>query len=68
MIDKDIVQQIAAMGKGLIHKLAKACITECDREEYINILVDQYRDAPIGLKKIIGGKLFQEIKFRYERK
>ena len=68
MTDKEIVQEIATMGKGLIHKLAKACITDCDRDEYINMLVDQYRDAPIGLKKTIGGKLFQEIKFRYNRK
>ena len=67
MTNKDIVQEIATMGDGLIYKLAKACITDCDRDEYINMLVDQYRDAPIGLKKTIGGKLFNEIKFRYNR-
>lgn len=65
MTNKEIVQEIGAMGDGLIYKLAKACITDCDRDEYINMLVDQYRDAPIGLKKTIGDKLFNEIKLVY---
>ena len=71
MTDKEIVQEIAIMGKGGISITAKNCIDSkayCDIDEFINMLVDQYRDAPIGLKKIIGGKLLLEIQFRYNRK
>lgn len=70
MTDKEIVQEIAVMGKGIASITAKNCIDSkayCDIDEFINMLLDQYKDAPIGLKKIIGGKLFNEIKFRYDR-
>lgn len=59
MTDKEIVQEMEGGNER---------IELCDIEEYIHMLLGQYQDNPIQLKKIIGGKLFNEIKFRYNRK
>ena len=60
MTNKEIVQEISK-GKGLLSMLAKQCKTKCDIDEFINMLIDQHRDAPQGLKKIIGKELFKEV-------
>jgi len=68
MTDKEIVQEIATMGKAIINVFAGYALRLNTHDEFIKMMVDQYITAPIQLKKIIGGKLFNEIKFRYDRK
>ena len=64
MTDSEIIKEISEMNRGLISIMAK----ECDPELYINMLLDQYKDAPVGLKRIVGDKIFNEIELKYKNK
>lgn len=61
MTKKQIVQEIAE-GRGLLAIIAKESIAENKIDQFIKELLGQLKDAPDGLKHIIGEKLFKQLK------
>ena len=67
--NKEIVQEVAANTRGLYSVIANEIILENSVEkmdQFVLDLFDQLRDAPEGLKKMIGKRLFNDLKILHK--